>query len=276
MKKAQGSIAKIFMVTLFAVVCLVTTGCSTASPNAGYEGVLIEKPYLFGHGGIDPEPVKTGLTFIAPTTDVVYVSIQPIQAHLKLDDIMTSDGVPLDFDAVIRVQVTDSVDLIKRFGGGWYENNIEREFANRIRTAVKKHGMNETAISTTAVDEIDREVSDGMTKYLKSINMPVRLIQVTVGKANPPDSIKNQRIETASQQQRVLTEGQRKLAEDSRKAAELSRAEADNAYRNAMTLSAEQYLQLEAIKAQERICTSGAKCTFISNGGKATPILDGR
>lgn len=76
----------------------------------------------------------------------------------------------------------------------------------------------------------------------------MKLVQVTVGKANPPDAIKNQRIATAEQQQRALTEQQKKLAEDQREQAELSRAKADNAYRNAMTLSAEQFLRLETIK----------------------------
>ena len=258
------------------VVMAMTSGCSTASPDAGYEGVLIEKPWIFGHGGIDPNPVTTGMTFTALSTDVIYVSVQPIQTHVKFDDIMTSDGVPLGFDAVLRVQVLNSVDLIRRFGEGWYDNNIERQFANLVRQAVRKHGMNETAIQPTAIESIDAEVGAGLEKYFKDTNIPVRLIAVTVGKANPPDAIKNQRIETAAQQQRILTEGQKKLAEDARKAAETSRAEADNAYRNAMSMSPDQFLQLSAINMQHDICISGAKCTFISNGSRTTPIIDGR
>lgn len=259
-----------------AGVSFLTTGCSIASPDAGQEAVLIEKPLIFGHGGVDPTPVKTGTTFIALTTDHIYVNMQPEQHEVKFDDLMSSDGVPLDFDAVIRLQVTDSVDMVARFGEKWFENNVEREFANRVRSAVKKHGMNETAISTTAIDDIDKEVTDGMVSYLSSSKIPAKLIQITVGKANPPDSIKNQRVETAQQEQRVMTEQQRKLAEDSRKAAELSRAEADNAYRNAMSLSPDQFLQLENIKMQNEVCKSGAKCTFILTNGKSQPILDAR
>lgn len=100
---------------------------------------------------------------------------------------------------------------------------------------------------------------------------------MTVGKANPPDSIKNQRIETTAQQQRILTEGQKKLAEDARKAAELSRADADNAYRNAMSLSPDQFLRLESIKMQRDVCMSkGSQCTFLLNGTNATPIVNTR
>jgi regulator of protease activity HflC (stomatin/prohibitin superfamily) len=261
---------------MLTATVLVLTGCSTATPNAGYEAVLVEKPWVFGHGGIDNVPVRTGQEYVAWSTDVIYVSMQPIQAHVKADDIMTSDGVPLGFDAVIRVQVLDSVDVIKRFGEGWYDQNVERQFFNLIRQQVRQHGMNETAIQPTAIEDIDNNVAQGMEKYFKDINMPVKLIAVTVGRANPPDSIKNQRIETAAQQQRILTEGQKKLAEDARKAAETSRAEADNAFRNAMQMSPDQYLTLENINMIHDVCKSGAKCTFISNGSKSQPILDAR
>jgi Ca2+-dependent lipid-binding protein len=97
---------------------------------------------------------------------------------------------------------------------------------------------------------------------------------MTVGKANPPDSVKNQRIETATQEQRIQTEQQMKLAEDQRKAAETSRADADNAYREAMHLSPEQFIQLETIKMQAQVCGANGKatCTFIQNG--ATPVYN--
>ena len=76
---------------------------------------------------------------------------------------------------------------------------------------------------------------------------------MTVGRANPPDAIKNQRVETATQEQRSNTERQRKLAEDQRLQAESSRAAADNAYRESMHLSPEQFIQLEQIKMQEAV-----------------------
>ena len=83
--------------------------------------------------------------------------------------------------------------------------------------------MNETAINTAAVEQIDRVVSEQLTAYIKEIGLPIRLVDMTVGRANPPDAIKNQRIETAAQEQRANTEKQRKLAEDQRLQAELAR-----------------------------------------------------
>ena len=139
---------------------------------------------------------------------------------------MTSDGVPISFHAIIVVQVTDSVSLIKNFGPNWYSNNLQEQFATMVRQAVRKRGMNETAISTTALDAIDAEIRDALTAFIKDKVLPVRLVTMTVGRANPPDAIKNQRIETATQEQRIQTERQTKLAEDERMKAEQSRANA--------------------------------------------------
>lgn len=261
--------------TIAALTLLI--GCSTASPDAGHEAVLIKKPWFIGHGGVDSEPIPTGLTFIALTTTAVNVSKQPIQFSIHFDDLMSSDGVPLDFDAVIRLQIIDSVAIIKNFGPEWYKTNVEAELRNRVRQAVRKHGMNETAINTVAIEAIDQEVSDAMVKYIKSAKLPIRLIQVTVGKANPPDSIKNQRVETAAQQQRELTEVQRAKAELARKIAEENRAKSDNAYREAMQLSPNQFLQLETIKMQQQACSKGP-CTFVvgSNPTTVLPVGDSR
>lgn len=263
------------MKIIFLLVAVALAGCTMVTPDAGHEAVLIEKPLIFGHGGVESSPVRTGRSIVAFTTDYVLVSMQPQQFPVHFDDLMSSDGVPLDFDAVIRLQVTDSVRLIKDFGPDWFKSNVLAEMMNRVRQAVRKHGMNETAIDTKAIEAIDNEVSAGMESYLKEANLPLHLIQVTVGRANPPDSIKSQRIATATEQQRQMTEQQRKLAEDQRKAAEKSRADADNAYREAMQLTPEQFLRLETIKMQHAVCSKGGTCTFLIGSG-VTPVLNVR
>lgn len=258
---------------VFVLVLLASTACSIVAPDAGQKAVLVDKPILFGHGGVRPDPVSTGLTYTWFSTKKVYVNMLPQQFDGAFNDLMSSDGVPLDFHAVMRVQVTDPVALVEKFGVDWYKNNVEQEFFNRVRAAVKKHGMNETAIQTTAIDEIDKEVTKEMSGYFSANAIPVKLIKITVGRANPPDSVLTQRVETAQQEQRALTEHKRDLAEQSRKAAEQSRAEADNAYRNAMNLSPSQFVEMERIKMQTSVCASAnAHCTFI-NGEDVAPVI---
>lgn len=247
----------------------------SVKPDAGFEAVLVHKPLIFGHGGVDPTPVKTGRSYVWFTTEPIYVNLQPIQFNEHFEDLMSSDGVPLDFDSIIRLKVIDSVTLIRDFGPKWYEKNVQAEFRNRVRQAVRKHGMNETAIDTKAIDAIDAEVSAAMTKCVEDAKLPLKMMDVTVGKANPPDSIKSQRVETAAQQQRVLTEQQRKLAEDARKQAETSRAASDNAYRIAMGMAPDQFIQLENIKMMKEVCKGGS-CTFIVAPSAVSPIIDVR
>lgn len=260
------------MKALFVLGLLVLAGCHGVGPDAGHEAVLIQKPWFFGHGGVEEYPVKTGLTFVAWSTSGIDVNMQPERVEVDLPDTMTSDGVPISFHAVLTYQVTDSVRLVRDFGEKWYTNNLAQPFSTAVRQSVRKHGMNETAISTTAIDAIDQEIRDAVASSIASQNLPVKLITLTVGRANPPDSVKNQRVETAAQQQRIETEKQKKLAEDQRMLAEQSRAAADNAYRQAMTLSPEQFLQLETIKMQHDVCGK-SQCTFIQNG-TATPVLN--
>ena len=48
------------MSALAAVVMCGITSCINVAPGAGEEAVLIHKPYIFGHGGVDDKPVETG------------------------------------------------------------------------------------------------------------------------------------------------------------------------------------------------------------------------
>ena len=254
-----------------SVLMLLAAGslasCRAVVPGPGQEAVLTRYPFVFGSGGVVDSPATTGRNWVWFTTEPTYVDIRPQQFAMQFEDIMSADGVPLDFNAVVRLQVTNSVRLIEGFGAQWFEQNVAIEFQNRVRQAVRKHGMNETAISTEAIDDIDAEVTEEMENYIRDAQLPLRLVQVTVGRANPPDAVETQRVETATQQQRQLTENERRLAEDSRLAAEQSRALADNAYRNSLGLSPAQFVALQEIEMQREVCAiEASRCIFVPQG----------
>jgi hypothetical protein len=110
---------------------------------------------------VEATPVKTGRSWVAFTTQIWYVTTVPTQFTEHFDDLMSLDGVPLDFDASLRVQVADSVALVEKFGVApdsngaplWYHANTVQSFRNLVRQEVRKHGMNETAIDTAAVEQ---------------------------------------------------------------------------------------------------------------------------
>lgn len=254
-------------------------GCGYVSPDAGQEAVLVKKPWFFGSGGVVSTPVKTGSQIVAASTDAVYINVTPRAFENKFDDLMPSDGIPLDFVTTVRVQILNSPVLVEKWGAGekdqngnltdnWYWRNINPQYENFVRNAVKKYTMNDLALSGAAIDKVDNEIQQNLEKYIKETGIPVRLLGVTVGRANPPEEIKNQRVETAAQQQREKTMIEQKKAEDSRKAAENSRAEADNAYRNGMNLTPEQFVDLQRIEMTKEVCAKGG-CTFIQGNASA-------
>ena len=275
MKKAAFAM----LVGVFVLAAMMTA-CATVQPDAGHEAVLVRKPLIFGSGGVDPTPVKTGLKYVAFTTKGVDVNMQPMRIDSEFTDLMTSDGVPIDFHAVLTVQVIDSVKLVRDFGAdmapngtpGFWTRNIDQPFRTAVRDAVKKHGMNEMAIQATAAEDVDTVVTQHLLNIIKETGVPIKILDVSLGRANPPDAILHQRVETAAQEQRINTEKQKKLAEDQRKLAEESRAAADQAYNQKMGLNTEQYVALQAIQMQRDVCSKG-NCTFIY-GANATPMLN--
>jgi hypothetical protein len=268
-----------FVVLTAAIAGL--TGCTVAAPNAGHEAVWMEKPLIFGHGGVDQTPVTAGREYGAITSDAIDVDMLPQRVDMEFDDMMTSSGVPVSFHVVATFKVTDPVRLVSGFGAdrdnsgnwGFWTRNLDQPMQNAVRDAVKKRDMQEMAISQTAADAVGQEVNAAGVRIVQQLGLPIAFTAINVGRVNPPDAIKNQRIETAAQEQRAITEQQTKLAEDQRKAAEQSRAAADNAYREAMQLSPDQFLQLERIKMQRDVCAHGTTCTFFIGAG-VSPVLD--
>ncbi len=271
---------RMFFAPLGVLLLSALTGCSTASPDAGHEAVWVMKPLFFGHGGVDPTPVKTGRSYGAITSSAVDVSMLPQRVDMEFDDMMTKSGVPVSFHVVATFRVVDSVKLVSSFGAdhddkgwGFWDRNVDQPLRTAVRDSVKKRDMQEMAISQVAADDVGREVSLAANQIVQQAGIPINFTAINVGRVNPPDAIKNQRIATAEQEQRAITEQQTKLAEDQRKAAEQSRAAADNAYRMAMQLSPDQFLQLERIKMQRDVCSRGTNCTFFI-GGNVTPVKD--
>lgn len=266
------------------LVCLLLlaafgSACTMVSPDAGEEAVIIRKPVFFGHGGVSDSVVKTGRSFFAVTTSAVKVPTIPQRVDMEFDDMMTKSGVPVDFHIVGTFQITDSIKLVDKFGAdsddkgnwGFWIRNIDQPIRTAVRDSVKQREMQEMAIDQSAADKVGMEVRDLAEKIIKETGVPIRLISLSVGRVNPPDAIKNQRVETAAQEQRAITEQQKKLAEDVRKEAEKSRAAADNAYRENMQLSPSQFLQLKQIEMFEKVAGQGA--TFLI-GADVKPVYD--
>ena len=83
---------QVFMSLVMLMVCVSFSSCNTATPDAGQEGVFVKKPILFGSGGVDDVPAKTGLEYCAWTTDVVYVTMTPVAYDEHIEDSYSNDN----------------------------------------------------------------------------------------------------------------------------------------------------------------------------------------
>lgn len=257
---------------LLIASALPLAACGYVAPDAGQEAVLIKQPWFFGSGGVVDEPVHTGSTVVASSTKAVMVSTTPTAFEVQFDNLMPSNSIPLDFHTVVRMQVVDTVELVRNWNGAavndkgeesyyWFYGTIQPIYVNLVRNEVKKYDMNQLALTGQAVDAVEQAVTTKLNAYIKQNKMPVKLLSITMGRAGLPEAIMAQKTETAAQQQRILTMEAQKQAEDSRKAAEQSRAEADNAYRSQMSLTPEQFVELKRIEMQRTACQRGT-CIF--------------
>lgn len=232
---------------------LMSVGC--VAIEAGHEGVLVEQPFFFGHGGVDPVPTKTGRVVVAPTTKVVDVDIRPIQ-YSEHFDIISAENAPVSFDAFLIANVIEgrSPELISKYGPNWYANNAKEAFRTFVREEVQKYPLFQltTDPSTRAKlqDAIAREVQ---TKLIEKQGIPVRLNRVVVGSILPPKGVVEQTTQTIIQEQRKITMVEFQKAEESREKAEKQRGIADRAYRESLGLTAPEFVDLRRIEVQKEI-----------------------
>lgn len=240
---------------VLGVLCLVLMGAGCAAIEAGHEGVIVEQPIFFGHGGVDPVPTKTGRIWIAPTTHVVDVDVRPLQ-YSEHFDIISAENAPVSFDAFLIANVVEgrSPELISKYGPHWYQHNVKEAFRTFVREEVQKYPLFQLTTDPTTraklQDAIAREVQ---TKLIEKQGIPVRLNRVVVGSILPPKGVVEQTTQTIIQEQRKITMVEFQKAEESREKAERQRGIADRAYRESLGLTAPEFVDLRRIEVQKEI-----------------------
>ncbi len=232
---------------------LMTSGC--VAIEAGHEGVMVEQPFFFGHGGIDAAPSKTGRVWVAPTTKVIEVDVRPLQ-YSEHFDIISAENAPVSFDAFMIANVVEgrSPEIVGRYGTNWYQNNVKEAFRTFVREEVQKYPLfqltTDPTTRTKLQDAIAREVQ---TKLIDKQNMPIRLNRVVVGSILPPKGVVEQTTQTIIQEQRKITMVEFQKAEEAREKAEKQRGIADRAYRESLGLTAPEFVDLRRIEVQKEI-----------------------
>ena len=251
MRSAKRGVGVVGVCTM----CLLSSGCALNAIDAGHEGVLVEKPFFFGHGGVDPIPVKTGRVAVAPTTQVIDVDIRPVQ-YSEHFDIISAENAPVSFDAFLIANVIEgrSPELISKYGPNWYANNAKEAFRTFVREEVQRYPLFQLTTDPTTRQKLqDAIAKEVQTKLIEKQGIPVRLNRVVVGSILPPKGVVEQTTQTIIQEQRKITMVEFQKAEESREKAERQRGIADRAYRESLGLTAPEFVDLRRIEVQKEI-----------------------
>jgi len=246
MKIVKYSIVLILVMTLFQ-------SCTSVSVNGDEEAVLVMKPWFFGHGGVSESPVSSGREWVAITTDDVKFKIVPVTHTEDFDDMMTDDNTPVDFSAYLKLSVMKGKTpiLYKQFGEAWYENSIAPTFRAMVRDKASGYKMFDLTSNREILAEVESDIFNKITAYCQKMNIPVSILQVTIGAVTPPNEVLEETRRTAAQNQSKLTQDARAHAELARKQAEVNKAIADKAYQREMGMSTMEYLQLRNLEIEK-------------------------
>jgi regulator of protease activity HflC (stomatin/prohibitin superfamily) len=269
MKRSSFSIALI----MFVLITALFTGCNRATPNGDQEAVLVMKPWIFGHGGVDMEPVSSGSEWCAPTTDILYFSIVPMQIAENFDDLITDDNNPVDFDVYVGLQIRrgQSALLYTQKGADWYNQNLRPFIRSLVRDRASQYKTFDLAGNREVLSAIEKYVFEELRKFIDKAGMPVDVLNITMGKVTPPVPVLEETMKTSAQRQAKLTQDARAEAERARGAAEKQKAIADDMYKNTFGMTTEQYLHLrdlEIRKEQVELLKQhpNVQVTFIQGG----------
>lgn len=255
---AVAAMSCLFLVWLFFM--------HTEVVEPGTELVINDKPYFFGHEGVRPEPIREGRKLLFITSSATQVVKTPLSEQIAFDDYSSRDNILLDFHTTIQYRVTDSVTLVRDFGADWLKNNVLLQYASIVREEVKKHTMTDMMSDPNTATTIDRVVTDQLKQLVRDSKLPIEVLNVSLGRAKPNSNVLEQMNQTAAQQQRKKTLVEATAAEEQREKEQIAKARADNAYRNAMNLSPEQFVQLETVKRYSEACAKST-CVVDATGG---------
>ena len=270
MKKFLTMFLFAFLATMSLTSCI---GCTTV--DADEETVLIDKPWFLGHGGVQSQPVETGLEWIWMSTDTETFKIVPFKHQVDRDDLFSDDNTPLDFHTIIitQIQKGKSPILLQNYGIDWFDTNLYNYYCNLVRDHISQHSPFDLMSNRAILNEIDakvlKQMQDYVTQLSKEKEFPVTIRQVTIGKAIPNKEQLAEMNNTAKAVQAKQTQERQVEVELAREKAERQRAKADKAYREELGLSTQDFISLKWI---ETIAAKNGANIDVMVGGGSTPM----
>lgn len=268
----MAGLGGLIVIVLGTLLSIWMFAMRTETVEPGHELVIVDKPYFVGNEGVRDETLKEGRILLWRTSDVVPIRMTPQALQIKFEDLVSKDSYLLDFETTIQYQIIDSRRIVKDFGAtDWFINNMQRQYMEFVRAAVKKETMANMMSDNATADRVDAEVTTAVMKLVEDAKLPIRVLGVSLGRAKPNPNVLEQINQTAQELQRHKTLAAATDAELQRAKEQTAKAAADNAYRNALGMDTTQFIQLEAIKAYSAACARSERC--IVTPGMGTNVL---
>lgn len=244
---------KLIKLFLILILTLSLTSCYRVKPDGDQESVLIYKPMFFGHGGVDPIPVASGSTWCWFSTDHKDFKITPITITEDFANMIPSDNTPVSFSVYLKCQVKKGKTplLYKNFSDEWYKNSLQATFRSIVRDKASAFKMFDLASKREISAQLEKDIFKYIKEYCQRLNLPVDILQVSIGAITPPEQVLTETKNTAAQNQSILTQDARASAELARKQAEINKAIADQAYKSQMGMTVDEYLKLRQLEIEK-------------------------
>jgi regulator of protease activity HflC (stomatin/prohibitin superfamily) len=151
----------------------------------------------------------------------------------------------------LQIKEGETPILYKNFGENWYINSLQPTFRAMVRDKASQYKMFDLAGKREVLSAIEEYIFQAMINYCNKINLPISVLQVTIGAVTPPPEVLEETRRTAAQNQSILTQSARAKSEDARKQAEINKAIADKAYQIQMSMTINDYLHLRALEIEK-------------------------
>lgn len=255
---------KLKPLVLTAALVATLSGCTVVSPPNEEVAVLTDRPWLFGDGGIRTDDVRKGgtRTYTWWTTQKQYIKVSPTAVSVTFDDFSSVDNILLDFNTTIRYRTTNAPALVQ-LGPEWFRDNIQSQYTDIVRSQVKRYTMQQMMSDGHTAEKLDADITAAIGRVASEQKLPIEILGINLGRAKPNPNVLAQMNNTAAEQQRKLTMIQSTLAEQERAKQQKAKAQADNAYRNEVGLSPEQYLSLRMGELTVAACSQAKECVLI-------------
>ncbi|MBM3261131.1 hypothetical protein FJY93_01795 [Candidatus Kaiserbacteria bacterium] len=286
--------------SIFGGLFLLTVGFVSFSIDeidAGHVGVFKYQPYFFGSGGLDPQ-VTTGpaRVYTWRSTTTLPVRAAPSTLSIHVDDLTSHDRIPLDFDIAITFFLADPAKapaMIEHFGGGTETTfhtlvlqktgeTITGELMSFLRNEVRHYhsqvfiaAQNEDGTESDGASRVEVNTRTYINEFLaKNGAGMIKVANIALGRANPPENVRNQIAATTAQAQQVKTEQERRRAANEREETEKAVAAADLAYIKKLGLTNDQFIAFKTLDAIRSVCQSGVTCVLTVPGVPVTVPAD--